>query len=312
MPTDPRPAASPPDADHDTPSDSPLKARLCLVAAAVLFSTGGAAIKSLTLSGEHVATLRSLVAALAILALVPASRRIGGTSKLRLLGVGIAYATTLVLFVMGNKLTTAANTIFLQSTAPLYLALLSPWLLKEPLRARDLGFLGALAVGFALFFVGQEPPRESAPDPSTGNILAAIAGLTWSFTLIGMRTLSRGAVSGGSDTGSTAVVTGNLIAFVAVLPFAWPLPIPPMQDIAILLYLGVFQIGVAYLFLLRGLRHVTALESSLLLLLEPVLNPVWAFLVHGERPSAFAIAGSILILVATASRAVFEARRAAT
>src|SRR5262245_57748242 len=145
---------------HDT-----SRSRGLLLAAAALFSTGGAAIKATTLTGWQVASFRSGVAAAAVLLMLPASRR--GWNRRALL-VGVGYAATLVCFVQANKLTTSANTIFLQSTAPIYLVLLGPWLLGEHNRARDFLFMGAMALGLSLFFVGTEPPVVTAPRPFEG------------------------------------------------------------------------------------------------------------------------------------------------
>ncbi|HSB54241.1 MAG TPA: EamA family transporter, partial [Gemmatimonadales bacterium] len=123
------------------------RARLELLITAFLFSTGGAAIKSAHFTSWQVAGLRSGVAAIAVLLFLPASRRIArGTGSITVM-VAVAYAATLILFVLANKLTTAANTIFLQSTAPLYILLLSPMLLKEHIHRRDLGFMAAIALG---------------------------------------------------------------------------------------------------------------------------------------------------------------------
>ena len=123
--------------------------------------------------------------------------------------------------------------------------------------------------------------------------------------MMGLRWLGAGA--GGAA--AAAVVAGNLMAFAVALPFALPLAAGP-ADAAILVYLGVFQIGIAYPLLLRALRHLSAIEASLLLFVEPVLSPVWAFLVHGERPGAWAIAGGALILAATAAKTALDARAA--
>ena len=101
---------------------------------------------------------------------------------------------------------------------------------------------------------------------------------------------------------------GNLIAFVWGLPFALPVVSATGLDWMVILYLGAIQIGLAYACLTRGLRSVPALEASLLLMVEPVLNPVWAWLVHGERPSHWALLGGALIIGATATQAVVQAR----
>ncbi len=274
--------------------DHPLRSRLSILAAAILFSTGGAAIKATHLTGWQVASFRSAVAAVALLLMLPAARR--GFSRLTAT-IGLVYAATMILFVLANKLTTAANTIFLQATAPIYLVLLGPWLLKEPIRRRELTFMVALGVGLALFFVGREAGSATAPYPVKGNILAALSGLCWAFAVTGLRFLGkRGGNAGGA---SAAVVLGNLYAFLLCLPFALPVASVRATDIAIVVSLGVLQIGLAYVLLNYGLRHVGALEAALLLLAEPVLNPVWAWIVHGERPSAWSFAGGAVIVAAT-------------
>jgi len=247
------------------------------------------------LSGWQVASFRSGVAALAVLVFMKEARR-GWSGATALVGLG--YAATLTLFVLSNKLTTSANAIFLQATAPLYLVLLGPWLLKEPLRRRDVVFMAVLVVGLGLFFVGTEPPRVTAPDPVRGNLLAIASGLCWACTVAGLRWVGRREAQG-SGSAIAAVAAGNLIAFAVGLPFAWPVAAVGAADVAAIAYLGVFQIGLAYVALTKGLRHVPAFEAALLLSIEPVLNPVWAWIVHGEMPSAPAIAGGVVILAAT-------------
>jgi drug/metabolite transporter (DMT)-like permease len=284
--------AVPRNAEED--ADHPLRSRLAILAAAILFSTGGAAIKATHLTGWQVASFRSGVAALAVLLMLKSSRR--GFSRISAL-VGVVYAATMILFVLANKLTTAASTIFLQATAPIYLVMLGPWILKEPIRRRELAFMAALGVGLALFFVGNEAGTLTAPDPFKGNILAALSGLCWALAVTGLRFMGkqRGVVSGSA----AAVVLGNLFAFLICLPFALPVASVRPADVAIVVSLGVLQIGLAYVLLNYGLRHVGALEASLLLLAEPVLNPLWAWLVHGERPSAWTLAGGAVIVAAT-------------
>ena len=229
--------------------------------------------------------------------MLPAARRsMGRLSAL----VGVVYAATMILFVLANKLTTAASTIFLQATAPIYLVLLGPWLLKEPIRRREFVFMLALGVGLALFFVGHDAGSLTAPDPFKGNILAALSGLCWAFAVTGLRFMGKQGGHGGGS--AAAVVLGNLFAFVLCLPFALPVTSVRPADVGIVAFLGVFQIGLAYVLLNYGLRHVDALEASLLLLAEPVLNPLWAWLAHGERPSAWAMAGGAVIVAATLAK----------
>ncbi|MGH9361039.1 MAG: EamA family transporter, partial [Thermoanaerobaculia bacterium] len=211
--------------------------RLGVLAAAALFSTGGAVIKAIDLTGWQVASLRSGVAALALLALMPESRR---ALSWRVLAVGAAYAATLVLFVQANKQTTAASAIFLQSTAPLYVLLLSPWLLRERIRRSDLALMAALAVGMACFFLGLDAASTTAPDPFLGNLLAAAAGLSWALTVMGLRALGK---AGGGAAGAGAAVAGNLLTFVFCLPLALPLAGADGGDWAGVLFLGAVQVG---------------------------------------------------------------------
>lgn len=271
---------------------TPLVSRLEVLAAAALFSSGGALIKLVSFGGWQVASFRSAVAAVTLFLLMREVRR---RPPARVLGIGVAYAATLVLFVLSNKLTTSASAIFLQSTAPLYVLLLSPWLLREKIRARDVAFMLTLAAGLGLFFVGFDPVSATAPNPKLGNVLALASGVTWALTIMGLRALGRG----GESWGPASAFWGNIFAAAICLPMALPLgPVQPM-DWLYVACLGVFQIAFAYFFLIRGLARVSAFEASLLLLLEPVLNPVWAWLVHGERPGAWSLAGGAVILLAT-------------
>ena len=170
--------------------------------------------------------------------------------------VSLAYAATLVLFVLANKLTTAASTIFLQDTAPVYILLLSPVLLNEPIRRRDLGFMLVIGIGMALFFVGRQQTFVTAPDPVRGNILATLSGITYALMLIGMRWMGK---RGGSP--ASAVGLGNLFAFLIALPAILPLGHHSVTDWSIILYLGVFQIGLAYLWLTRGIQQLPGSRS---------------------------------------------------
>jgi drug/metabolite transporter (DMT)-like permease len=281
---------------------SPLtKARLHLIAAAVLFSTGGAAIKAADFTGWQIAGLRSGIAVLALWVMTPAARTRWSLPSVL---VGLAYAGCLTLFVLANRLTTAANTIFLQSTAPLYLLVLAPWLLKEPVRRKDIGFMVAMGVGLMLFFVGVEKPAVTAPDPVQGNLLALASGFCWALAVCGLRWLSIGR----KGSPLSAVISGNVTAFLIALPFGLPLGLHSPTDWGIIIYLGVFQIALAYVFVTRAINRIPALEASLLLLIEPVLNPVWAWVVHGEMPGGWALLGGAVILGATTAKSWAERR----
>lgn len=277
--------------------------RLAIVCAALLFSTGGAAIKLTAFDAWQVAGFRSALAAAALLLLMPGWRRFW---EPRALLVGTAYAATLILYVLATKLTTAANAIFLQSTAPLYLLLLGPLVLGETLRLRDLLFAALLACGMGLFFAGTDPVFRTAPDPSLGNVIACVSALTWALTLLGLRWLERGPAAPGSGGSGGAVIAGNVLAAVFCLPLALPVVGGTALDWSVVVYLGLFQIGLAYVLMTRGLRGVPAVEASLLLLLEPVANALLAWAVHGERPGPLSLAGCVLIASATLARALWR------
>lgn len=285
-------------------TSSQMTARLRVCAAAMLFSTGGAAIKATTLSGWQVASLRSGIAAVALWLLLPASRQRWSWPAL---AVGAAYAATMIFFVRANKLTTAANTIFLQATAPLYILLLAPWLLQEPIRRRDLTFLAAMAVGLSMVFVGVDRPLASAPDPAQGNLFGLLSGISWALTLIGLRWMGRREELG-AGSNMAAVICGNVMACLICLPWALPLTGRGLANWLVVAYLGMFQIGLAYVFLTSAMRHVPALETALLLLLEPVLSPLWAWLVQGEKPGAWSLIGGAVILLATTLKTIRSVR----
>lgn len=226
--------------------------------------------------------------------LIPAARR---HASLRAGAVGVLYAVTLVTFVLATRLTTSANAIYLQSTAPLYLLLLAPWLLREPLTRRDVPVLLAVLGGLILVFLGNDAPSVTAPDPVRGNLLAVTSGVCYAVMLLGLRWLGRGGEDHGE--GISAVLLGNVIACVATLPLALPLVQPGVVDLAVVAFLGIFQIGIAYALVTVGLRQVPALQASLLLLIETALNPAWTWALLGEVPTTSALAGGGLIVAGT-------------
>jgi drug/metabolite transporter (DMT)-like permease len=277
------------------------RAPLEIVVAALLFSTGGAAIKATSLSGVEVGGVRSAIAALALVLFLPAARR-GYTW--RAAAVGLAFAGSLVLFVTANKLTTSAASIFLQSTAPLYVLLLGPWLLRERASRSDLLLMIPVVTGLLLVFLGTGVAGRTAPDPFRGNVLALLSGVTWAFAIMGLRWMSE---HPGSSPLAAAVL-GNVLAAILCLPFLRSPALIPASDWLALTYLGVFQVGLAYVFLTRGVGQLPALDATILLLVEPALNPLWAWIAHGELPTALALAGGALILGATAAKAWADAR----
>ena len=282
----------------------PSTARLSLLTTALLFSTGGAAIKAATLTSWQITCLRSAVAA--VLLWLAAGRRVRVTRAVLI--VGLAQAATLVSFVAANKLTTAANVVFFQGAAPLYIAILGPWLLGEHLPKRDYPVLAGIALGIVLLFLGPSAAAPTAPNQALGNIIGAVSGASWALTVVGLRWVARHERGASTAAAGSATIVGNGLAFLICLPLALPFGTLATRDLAVVGYLGIFQIGFSYLLLSRSLSHVTAVDASLLLLAEPAFSPVWAWLVHGETPGAWPLVGGALIVGSTTWKTWRDAR----
>ena len=243
----------------------------------------------LSLGALQIACARSLVA-VATIAVVVKLR--GGRPfprpDLLSLTCAAAYAGVLILFVVATKLTTAANAIFLQFSAPIYLVFLEPWVTGRALRSRDLIAVALCLSAMGLFFVG----RLGAGN-LIGNLLGVVSGLCLAvFSL----TLKLQRERRPEVDPITAIILGNLLVAILCLPLALPGFRPTLPQVGVLLYLGVFQIGLAYLLFNAGMRHLSATAAVVTGTLEAVLNPVWVFLGMGERPSAWALLGGLLIL----------------
>jgi DME family drug/metabolite transporter len=270
-----------------TARDPALAARLAILGAAVLWSTGGAAIKLTALSAPRIAGGRALIAALVLLLLVPAAR---GRWSRPVLWTALAYAATCTLFVFANRLTTAGNAIFIQNTAPVWVLLVGPVLLGERPSREELLSIPISLLGCVFFFLDDLEGGRLA-----GNLCAAAASLSYALLIVAYRKLS-------SAEGVTATVAGNVVVAGLMAPLALDGPAPGALDLAALVYLGALQQAGAALLFIRGIRGVSALEGALLILFEPLLSPVWAFLLVGERLGPWALLGAGLILGATVLR----------
>ncbi|MFM2162332.1 MAG: hypothetical protein RLZZ383_1844 [Pseudomonadota bacterium] len=283
-----------------------MNPRVQLVIAALLFSSGGTAIKASGLDGPTIAAARSAVAAVFLSLVAPHARRGVGRDAF---GVAIAYAACLGLFATANKLTTAAHAIFLQSTSVVWVLLFAPRLLGEPASRRDALAIAAAVVGLGLLTFGGQDASATAPDPATGNLLALGSGAAWAAVGLGLRGLARTDAHGasGAERAAAAPWLGNAVAAVALAPFAtWHGWTP--TDVAVVAWLGIAQIGLAYLALTAAASKVPALEASLLLLLEPVVSTALAAGVHGETPSTPALLGAGILIVGLAGHALTAPR----
>ncbi len=274
---------------------SPL---LFVLAAAVLWSTGGLFIKWTSLSGLELSFGRSLFAVIAVAIF---TRHEGfGLNRVTAFA-SVLYAALLVLFVLATKETTAANAIFLQYTAPVYLLILEPLIYKEKFRRRDLIVVIACVLGMSLFFVGKLRPQDV-----TGNLLALASGFCFACYFLLLRHSKSRAVNRASS-----VIYGNLLVVLVTAPFGLRIIDElTFRDAFAVFYLGVVQIGVAYtLFTVAMARGVRSLDAGIVGYIEPILNPIWVFLALGERPSKWALIGGGIIVAAVVVHTLIEARR---
>jgi drug/metabolite transporter (DMT)-like permease len=259
-----------------------------LLLTALLWSLGGLLIKTVDWPPLAVAGGRGLVAAV-FLALT--NRRLRFTfSRIQLLAAA-AYAACTISFVTATILTTAANAILLQYTAPVWIALFGAWFLGERATRGDWLTIAVVLGGMALFFAdGLELTH------TLGNVIAILSGVAFAAMTIALRRQKDGSPV-------ESIILGNALAFVIGLPFMVGQSLPSPIGWAALLTLGVVQLGCSYWLYARAIKHVTALEAVLIPVVEPILNPVWVFCVRGERPSSWALAGGALVLGAVTWRA---------
>lgn len=266
------------------------QAVLYLMLTALLWSTGGVMIKWVDWNPMAVAGVRSLIAAV-VMGIAFRKEKLS-FSKAQW-GGAIAYSATVSLFVIATKLTTAANAILLQYTAPVYVALLGGWLLGEKATRRDWLTIVFVFGGMAFFFAD-----KVSAGGMLGNLCAIGSGLSFSLISIFMRMQKEGSPYG-------SVLLGNGLTFLVGLPFLGNISFTSPNVLA-MLFLGVFQLGLAYVLYSHAIKHVNALEAIIITTLEPILNPVWVFFFIGEVPGMFALIGGGIVITAIAMRSYLE------
>src|SRR5687768_6229114 len=282
--------------ENSTRASSLSSPLLFVLAAAFLWSTGGLFIKWTSLSGLELSSYRSLFA---LITVAFVTRREGFGLNSLTAAAAILYAALVILFVMATKQTTAANAIFLQYSAPVYLLILEPLVYKEKFRARDLITVLVCIGGMALFFVGQLRSQDV-----TGNLMALTSGLFFAIYFLLLRHPRAREVNRASS-----VIYGNLLVVLVCAP--WGLPAVSQltrHDLLSVMYLGVIQLGLSYVLFTIGMsRGVRSLDAGIICYIEPVLNPVWVFLVLRERPSRWALIGGAIIITAVIIHMLLDA-----
>lgn len=270
------------------------KAIFYLIITAILWSTSGLFVKILDWQPVAILAGRSFFAAIVFLIYL---RRIPTRFGLWQLLAAAMFILTQFLFITSTKLTTAANSIFLQYTMPIYVVLLAYWFLGEKPSRTDWLAMVVIFIGLTLFF-----GDDLNADGFLGNLLAILSGVTGAIMMVSFR-----AQKDGNPAES------NLIAFLVTATFGFPFILKEtwtMNSILILAFLGIFQIGVAFIFFSKGIKHIPALEANLIGTLEPVLNPIWVFLFYGESMGKFALIGGLVVLSGVILSAVGSARAA--
>lgn len=270
-----------------------------LVGCALLWSTGGFLIKSISIAPLAISGGRSIIAA-AFLTLVHGKP--GLVKSFHFWGAAGAYAGTLTCFVMATRLTTAANAILLQYTAPVFVLLFGFLILKEQFTRVDLMVTVLVMGGLVVFFM-ESLSGDTLQSARIGNVLAVFSGVFFGLQAVLMRKVR---LSGQSV--ESVLIFGNLICFIIAIP-ALVTSRPVVMDLVWLLVLGVFQVGFAYILYMAALRYVTSLELILVPIIEPIINPLIVFLLHGEEPGIFTIIGGVFILVVVTLWCVYRSRQ---
>ncbi len=264
-----------------------------LVGAALCWSLGGLLIKSIAWSPMAIAGGRGLIAALFLVATNRGLRF--HFSGPQLLGA-LCYAGCTISFCAATKLTTAANAILLQYTAPVWVALLGSWFLGERATRADWLTIVVVLGGMTLFFA-----ENLELSHVLGNTMAIVSGLCFAGLAIALRRQKDGSPV-------ESIILGNVIALLAGLPWIIVSPGLTLSGWTALGLLGVVQLGVSYWLFARAIKHVTALESLLIPVIEPILNPVWVLIALQEKPSPLALVGGGIVLSAVTVRAVISVR----
>jgi len=264
------------------------KAILYLALAAILWSTAGVLVKIMDWQPFAILVGRNLFASLVFLVYL---RRLPSRWNRWQLLAAVSSIATQLLFITSVKLTTAANAIFLQYTAPIYIVLLAYWFLREkPTRISWISIF-IISIGLLLFFGDQLSTKGLF-----GNILAALGGLTSALMVVSLRAQKRG-------TPAESILIASLAAAILGFPFilkeSWTI-----TNSLTIVGLGLFQLGFAFVFFTKGIKHIPALEANLIGTLEPILNPIWVYVFLGERIGSYALIGGLVVLVGVTLSAI--------
>jgi drug/metabolite transporter (DMT)-like permease len=290
-----------------------------LVICALGWSLGGVFLKYVNVNSFAIAGLRSTFAFLVMAVFTrqlphfyvkdEASGKVDRAQTIYLWLSALSYAATMIMYVISNKLTYAANVIFLQYTSPVWVILFSAIILGEKNRKIDYITFAGIAVGMVLFFADSLMENQSGEFAETallGNTIAALSGVTWAATtlfqrkqqlLIAEKIRETGKIPS-HNTSKDAFMLAQIITASFGLPFIFLMErgVPDLRSLTFLLLLGLLQMGIPNIMYSIGIKKVTALSASLITMIEPLMNPVWVFLFVHEIPTVKSIVGGVIIL----------------
>jgi drug/metabolite transporter (DMT)-like permease len=266
-----------------------------MILTAILWSSSGLVIKVMHFQALSILSARSVIAAIVFAIYLSRTGQLRWKWTPLQVIAAVGNIGTQLTFIMATKLTTAANAIFLEYTAPVYIVIFAYLFLKERPQRADWIAMVVIFAGMFLFF-GDRLSLSGL----YGNLLAILSGVLMAVMMISMRAQKDGIPA-------QSFLLGNFIGIAIGIPSllheTWT---PP--DVGMILYLGIFQIGISSVLYAIAIKHVPALEASLILTLEPIFNPVWVFLVLGEKPGPLALIGAFLVLGAVTGRAIVGAQ----
>ena len=263
------------------------KGLIAVFAAGLMWSTGGLFIKLITLNAMQICFFRSLWAALVFIIIF--KKNIFYANLFTFINA-LLYTGVLIFFVSATKITTAANAIFLQYTAPIYVLIFEPLINKTKYEKANIITIIVCFIGMSLFFIGKLSPGDM-----WGNTIGLLSGVALAGFLLGMRKNKK-------EYQFSSIFYGNILVSLFCLSSMFGKLDLSVSNLLMVSFLGIFQIGIAYAVFSYGLMRVYAIEASLIAMIEPVLNPVWVFIGYGEVPSIMAIIGGIIIITAIAVR----------
>jgi len=266
---------------------------IALATTAVLWSTGGVLIKLVSWNPLAIAGMRSAISAVLIMGMI---RKPNFHLSLPQIGGAVTFSATVILFVSATKLTTAANAILLQYTAPIYTALFARRFLNEKTSWFDWIIIVVVLGGITLFFLD-----DLSLGGYYGNILALLAGVAHGWIALFLRKQR-------DASPVETVLLGNMLTAAIGIPFMFSGSLG-LYDWLGLAFLGIFQLGFSYILYSHAIRQVRALDAMLIFMIEPILNPIWVYLVIGESPGRWALVGGSIVIVSVTARSVYSLRR---